>query len=129
VRGHVYRRGETWTYVVDVGRDASGRRRQRSKGGFRTMREADAALNKPVNTLLQGVYVEPTKISVEQFLRDTWLVAAKGTLRPTTYSSYEMHVRCYLVPAFGHLRLQQLSPPAINVLYGSLLEAGTGGRH
>jgi hypothetical protein len=38
----VYRRGKTWTYVVDVGRDpATGRRRMRSKGGFATKREAE----------------------------------------------------------------------------------------
>ena len=40
------RRGATWGFVVDVGRDpASGRRRQKSQGGFRTRRLAERALN------------------------------------------------------------------------------------
>jgi integrase len=37
MRGHVRKRGNTWSYVIDVGTDpATGRRRQRTKGGFPT---------------------------------------------------------------------------------------------
>jgi integrase len=61
------------------------------------------------------------------FLTDTWLPAVRGTIRPTTYSSYEMHVRCYLVPAFGPLGLDQLTAPAINAFYGEL-QRGWNGR-
>ena len=120
MRGHVYRRGQTWTYVVDVGPDGSGRRRQKSKGGFDTKKQAQAALNDAINRLHQGTYVEASTTTVEQFFRNTWLPTVKGTIRPTTYSSYEMHVRCYLVPAFGSLHLQKLTPALINVFYGEL---------
>ena len=45
MRGRVFRRGVGWSYVVDLAPDpATGRRRQRLKGGFRTRREADDAL-------------------------------------------------------------------------------------
>ena len=50
----------------------------------------------------------------------------KATIRPTTYSSYEMHVRCYLVPAFGPLRLLELTAPTINAFYGELLQGWNG---
>jgi integrase len=62
----------------------------------------------------------PAVLTVEHFLRDTWLPTVQGTIRPTTYSSYEMHVRCYLVPAFGALELGELSAPAINLFYGEV---------
>jgi hypothetical protein len=127
VRGHVYRRGKTWTYIVDVGHDTTGRRRQTSKGGFPTKKEAQAALNVAINSLQQGTYVEPTAITVDQFLEERRLPAARGTIRPTTYSSYEMHVRCYLAPAFGRrLRLQQVNPLAINAFYDELLRGWNG---
>jgi integrase len=126
MRGHVYRRAQTWTYVVDIGHDATGRRRQTSKGGFPTKKDAQAALNVALNSLQQGTYVEPTAITVDHFLRDRWLPAAKTTIRPTTYSSYEIHVRVYLVPAFGHLRLPQITPLAINAFYGELLKGWNG---
>ncbi len=39
MRGSVVKRGNTWSYVVDVGRDpVSNRRRQRWRGGFATKR-------------------------------------------------------------------------------------------
>ena len=65
-------------------------------------------------------------ITVARFLRGTWLPAVKATIRPTTYSSYEMHVRCYLVPAFGPLRLLELTAPTINAFYGELLQGWNG---
>ncbi len=126
MRGHVYRRGETWTYVVDIGHDTTGRRRQTSKGGFPTKKEAQAALNVALNSLQQGTYVEPTAITVDHFLKERWLPAVTGTIRPTTYSSYAMHVRCYLAPAFGRLRLQHITPLAINTFYAELLHGWNG---
>ena len=44
MRGHVYRRGSTWTYVVDREVRPDGARKQTSKGGYRTRKEAEAAL-------------------------------------------------------------------------------------
>lgn len=45
MRGSVVKRGKTWSYIVDVARDAeTGRRRQRWKGGFATRRVAERAL-------------------------------------------------------------------------------------
>lgn len=68
----------------------------------------------------------PPPVTVASFLRDMWLPAVRGALRPTTYSSYEMHVRCYLAPAFGHVELEQVTAPAINGFYGQLQQGWNG---
>jgi hypothetical protein len=65
-------------------------------------------------------------ITVDRFLIEMWLSAVKGTIRPTTFSSYEMRVRCYLVPAFGRLELEAVTPPAINGFYGQLQQGWNG---
>jgi integrase len=45
MRGSVVKRGRTWSYVVDVGRDpVTGRRRQRWRGGYATKSDAERAL-------------------------------------------------------------------------------------
>ena len=55
MRGSVVKRGNTWSYVVDVGRDpVSGRRRQRWKGGFATKREAERALGRALAAVGAG---------------------------------------------------------------------------
>lgn len=120
MRGHVRRRGTTWTYVVDAGIGPSGKRTQKTKGGFTTKKAAQVALNEAINALREGVYVEPTRLTVGAFLTAHWLPAIRATVRPSTFSSYETHVRKYLVPALGNIGLQRLSPPAINAMYADL---------
>ena len=59
MRGSVYKRGSTWTWHVDVGVDpVTGRRRQQTKGGFKTKRECQAALNDALAALRAGTFVE-----------------------------------------------------------------------
>jgi integrase len=120
MRGHVYRRGSTWTYVVDRGDRPDGSRRQTSKGGYRTRKEAEAALAQTITRLQDGTYVDPRRLTVGSYLTAHWLPAVRAGVRPLTFSSYEMHVRRHLVPGLGRHPLQQLAPPAINAFYAGL---------
>ncbi len=47
----------------------------------------------------------PTRITVRQYLLREWLPAIRGTVRPTTFSSYATHVEGHIVPALGSLQL------------------------
>ncbi|HZT67187.1 MAG TPA: site-specific integrase [Acidimicrobiales bacterium] len=66
---------------------------------------------------------EPT---IRSFLTETWLPATRTTVRATTFSSYCDTAKVYLVPAFGHLALSELTPPAINAFYGECLTGWSG---
>lgn len=55
-------------------------------------------------------------VSVEEFLA-RWLSAIRRSVRETTYRRYETNVRVHLLPAFGHLRLSELHPLAIQQFY------------
>jgi integrase len=59
----------------------------------------------------------PTRITVREYLLKDWLPTIKGTVRPTTYASYTMHVEGHIVPALGSLQLARLSAQAINAFY------------
>jgi hypothetical protein len=120
MRGHVYRRGSTWSYVVDRGVRPDGARKQTTKGGFRTRKEAEAALVQTITHLQEGTYVDAKRLTVGSYLTANWLPAVRASVRPLTFSSYEMHVRCHLVPGLGPLPLQRLTPPAINACYADL---------
>jgi integrase len=67
-------------------------------------------------------HVEAGKVTVNQFL-DQWL-AGKGKLRPTTRKSYGEHIRLYLKPTLGHLRLQDLTTPDIEHMYATIRHIG-----
>jgi hypothetical protein len=88
MRGHVYKRGLSWTVVYDEGHDEQGKRRQRSKGGFATRREAQAFLTDVLSRLGDGSYAAPSKTTLAEFLTGEWLPAVEGTLRPLSATQY-----------------------------------------
>jgi Arm DNA-binding domain len=74
MRGSIYKRGSTWTWHVDVGVDpVTGKRKQQTKGGFKTKRECQAALNDALAALRAGTLVKPSKRTLESFLVGEWL--------------------------------------------------------
>jgi integrase len=123
-RGSVRQRGNTWTVVFDEPR-ADGRRRQRSKGGFRTRKDAERYLRQQLVSLDARTYVAPRRLTVASYLAEHWLPAmhARG-LRPSTLTGYENHVRSAIIPALGGLPLQAIMPTHLNKLYGDLRAAG-----
>jgi integrase len=124
MRGHAYKRGATWTVVYDEQPDENGKRRQRSKGGFATKREAEQWLTDTLAKIASGSYAVPSKLTVADFLEREWLPAVEGTLRPLSVQRYRSIIRLYVKPRIGSQRLQGLSGGSLNVLYGELEQAG-----
>jgi integrase len=70
--GHVRRRGErSWELKYDIGCDASGRRKTRYASFKGTKKDAEIELAKLVTAAAQGEQVDPSKITVSEFL-DRW---------------------------------------------------------
>jgi hypothetical protein len=93
MRGHVRKRGNSWTAIYDEGYDEDGKRVQRWKGGFGTRKEAQAALTRVLGSLGDGSYVQPSKVAVRDYLVDEWLPAIAGTVRPLTLTQYTSIVK------------------------------------
>ena len=71
MKGGTRKRGTTWTWHLGVLDPATGRWRQLSKGGFRTKREAQAALNEAKAALRAGIFVESSMLTLGACL---WLL-------------------------------------------------------
>ena len=99
-------------------------RRRAVKSGFRTRKEAQAAMAKVMVAVEEKIYVAPAKLSVREYLTKEWLPAIKSTVRPTTYRSYEQHVTFHIVPHIGSLRLEKVSGATLNALYSKLASEG-----
>jgi integrase len=124
VRGGTRKRGTTWTWYLGVVDPATGRRRQLSKGGFRTKREAQAALSEAMTALQSGTFVEPSKLTLGSFLTEQWLPTARVAVRPTTWTTYRIYAEAQVLPALGHVPLQALTAAHLNRLYADLAEHG-----
>lgn len=124
MRGSVVKRGKTYSLVLDVGRDPqTGKRRQKWHSGYRTKREAEAALAELVGTVNHGTYVERTRQTLNEFV-DDWLRAIEPTVRPATHYSYARNLRLHVLPYLGSVPLVVLDGGALNGLYARLLAEG-----
>lgn len=107
-----------WEYVIDAGRDRTGRRRQITRGGFPSRAEPRAALREVL--LSDGARdIDAHRLTVEAYLRD-WL-EGKRALRPSTRKSYQEHIDLYLVPHLGHLRLRNLTATDIDRMISAVV--------
>ena len=95
--------------MVDIGRDpASGKRRQKTRGGFRTRSEAERTLREFIGRLESGDHVADTSLTLAEYL-DQWLTTAKPNLRPTTFGGYGRDV-ANICSKLGAVRLIELTP-------------------
>lgn len=73
-RGSVFKRSGGWAFKVDTGfHPETGKRRQSLKQGFRTKRQAEAALAEAQKTVIDGTVVANSNMRLDEFL-DEWLV-------------------------------------------------------
>lgn len=101
-------------------------RRQVTKGGFATAKEAAEAHSRAKVEVAEHRYVVVSDITVADYLMNEWLPSVKTTIRPSTHVSYAGHVSNHIIPGIGSLQLQALTPAAINARYAYLLENGRG---
>lgn len=124
MRGSTRKRGDTWTAYWDLPPDpVTGRRRQKTKGGFPTRKAADAYAAKVIDQLNSGTYVAPAKMTLSVYL-DQWLEVQRTRLKPSTWESYRAVLRGRVVPDLGSLGLQQVTTAHVDVLYARLLREG-----
>ena len=123
VRKRTFKNTETWTAYW---RDHEGR--QRTKGGFRTKREAQAHLTDVLGAIRSGTYVEASKMTVAAYLQDHWLPSL--TVAESTAASYRREVEGWVIPEMGGMRLSALTPAQVaewqNSLAGSPRRDGRG---
>lgn len=133
MRGHIHKRVRTsaagkqtvrWYVVVDVGLNADGKRKQKWHGGFATRREAEVERAKLVNGLHSGSYVAPDRLTLAQWVNESWLPMIRTRIKPSTYDSYRSNTETHVLPAIGRRGLQQLTAPMLNTLYADLLSNG-----
>jgi len=133
MQGHIRKRTHTtkagketvnWYVVVDLGRDAKGKRRQKWHGGFRTRKEAEVARTKIVGDLHDGTYTEPTRLTLREWVEDKWLPTVETQVKPSTFESYRRNMRHHVLPTLGGRSIRDIGPGQLNSLYADLLANG-----
>jgi integrase len=110
--------------VLDAGRDATGKRCQHWHSVKGTRKDAERELTRILHAMNNGGYIEPSRLSVAEFLRKWLDDCAKPNVAGKTFERYEQLVVGHLNPAIGHIPLGKLHPLHIQDLYGKKLEHG-----
>jgi integrase len=100
-----------WEVRIDLGRGIDGKRRQKSAFAP-TQGEAVEQLRKLGGRAVNGQLLTTSTPTVAKYLED-WYAANADTWRPSTKRGYRGAIDLYLTPAFGPLRLEQLTPLVI----------------
>lgn len=110
MKGYVRKRGSKWSFTVDIGKDPlTGKRKQKTSGGFKTKKEAEKALNELQYEVEKGIWIEPQELKVKDFSLE-WIKNYKLNLRDTTAEQYENKIKNWINPLLGEYRIQDLKP-------------------
>jgi integrase len=123
--GNITRRGkESWRLKYEAGpRDSvTGKRQTRVVTVRGSRRDAQRELTKLLAAVDNGTAVDPSKITVAEYLRD-WLVKSPE-LSPKTRERYEQLVEQQIIPHLGLTALQRLRPAQIADWHQTLLASG-----
>lgn len=96
-----------------------------SKGGYATLKEANAEMQKVLIDARAGTNPSSSRETFESYSK-LWL--EKQKLANSTLMGYEKIVRVHLVPRIGKLKLTQIVPSTISKLYRDLEKNGNRGR-
>jgi len=97
-----------WEARYSHGRNAEGKQIQKSLYG-KTRKEVQEKLNAVLHSIDNNAYVEPSKITVGEWLT-IWLNDYKKiSIKPTTFTNYRLRVENYLKPELGEILLKDLS--------------------
>lgn len=100
MRGHIRKRGNKYSIVVDLGRDHNGKRKQKWFSGYDSKRQAEKDLPRVLMEAENNVYVETTDITFGDYMQ-IWLQNKKDNITYGTYHHYESYSRNHIIPGLG----------------------------
>ncbi|GAF14889.1 integrase [Bacillus sp. JCM 19046] len=123
MKGYFRKRGNTWSFTIDIGRDpATGKRLQRTKGGFKTKKEAQNHCASLIDQLNKGVSFDNEHVKVGEFI-DHWLEhVAKRKVTERTLLNYSRVLNKRIRPHLQEMKLKELKLHHGQALVSKMLE-------
>jgi len=128
--GQIIQRGErTWLVRVFLGRDSkTGKRKYANKTIHGNRKDAQRYLNGALREIDLGTFVEPSAMSLSEYV-DKWLEsAARPRVSQRTADGYEALLRRYILEPLGSKRLDNLKALDIQKAYADIQARGLSAR-
>jgi integrase len=124
MKGHVSRRGKTWAYWFDIDPDPlSGKRRQQTKSGFKTDKDAWKACRGAITDYERGRVVSSSRRKVATAL-DEWINRIEHSIKPSVAQHWRDYTAYYVIPYIGQRDVRDMNGAVCDALYTKLLSEG-----
>jgi len=125
ITGHLKKYGNYWYVAINLRDPETGKRKKKWVSTRKTnKRDAEQVRIQLLAEYNQGMYVEPSKVTLAELLQ-RWLDdRAKVAVAESTYRRYESIVNNHLIPALGSIPLKDLTAAHIQQMYREHAEGG-----
>jgi integrase len=125
----IVKRGkDTWLVRIFLGRDEHGKTRFFNETVKGKKKDADELETKKKRELDLGIFIEHSKITVDEYLDKWFEVSAKPRLKYRTYEDYIEYMKRYVRPSIGKKLLSKIKPLDIQAIYSEMLKNGLSPR-
>jgi integrase len=114
----------TYSKRITVGSDQSTGKQKRITVTGKTQAEVRSNAQKARLEAEQGVYKDPSKITVKEWLSQWLEVYAKPAVRQSTFVSYEGYINNHIVPSFGAIQIFSLRADTVQRFYNDKMDSG-----
>lgn len=124
-RPYYNRHRQRWQAVVELGRDENGKRRQIFRDMPKeknTKAEAKRVGRLLLNELEAGTFVEPTDVTVAEYLRTYHAEHARHHSAARSHESSGYLLEAHIIPGLGGLKLAKLRPADLQRYYAAQLD-------
>ena len=113
-----------WRIRYDIPKGADGKRRQKTETIYGVRRQAERRLTEIEHDILGNRYVEPTEMTLAEYL-DHWVRNyAEIAVRPRTLKGYHSIIRSHLKKNFGSVKVKHLTASQVQEYYAMCIRAG-----
>jgi integrase len=108
------KRGNSYSYIFEAGRDEDGRRKVVEKGGFKSETEAmDAGMDAYISWKHGDIGITSEKITLTDFIKQ-YVEMRRDDLSPTYRATLVSHANNNIIPYLGKMSVQDINPLAVN---------------
>lgn len=116
------KRGKTWEYSFEIA-PVDGKRKRKSKGGFRTKADAlKAGTQAKAEYDNGGIQIEQNNLSYSDWLDSWYNSTVKPHFKPQTSQVYLSIINTHLKPNLGDYRLNSIRPMTLRKFFDKLIE-------
>ncbi|MGU3439802.1 tyrosine-type recombinase/integrase [Bacillus cereus] len=117
------KRGVKWEYRIKYIDYSTGKKRETTKGGFKTKKEAQIAAAKIEEDIRQNTFVKESNMTMYMLI-DKWIQLKTNSYKPTTFSVFSGIMHNRIAKKFGYANIRNITTLGIQEWYVNLQNEG-----